>query len=67
MSSSPQQSEGREPEQPEPVQPLNRAERRAQRRGRRVTLPAAAGTRVPYAAPPAQVVVPRRAGRRGNR
>lgn len=67
MSSSPQHSEGREPEQPEPVQPLNRAERRAQRRGRRATLPGATSARAPYAAPPAQVMVPRRAGRRGNR
>ena len=66
MSPSPQHPEGRDPEHPEPAEPLNRAERRAQRRGRKAPLPPTA-TRAPHAGPPAQVVVPRRSGRRGNR
>src|SRR5690606_22185348 len=66
MSSSPQHPEGPAPENPEPAAPLNRAERRAQRRGRKAVPPPGNGP-APHAGPPAQVVVPRRAGRRGNR
>jgi hypothetical protein len=45
--------------------PLNRAERRAQRRGRKPSLPPAAG-KGPQAGHREQIV-PRRSGRRGNR
>jgi hypothetical protein len=48
-------------EQPEP---LNRAERRAQRRGKR---PVAQGGDGPVQQPRHSVVLPRRASRRGNR
>ena len=50
----------------ESAEPLNRAERRAQRRGKKAPAPPAGG-----GAPPAghheQGLVPRRSGRRGNR
>jgi hypothetical protein len=45
---------------------LNRAERRAHRRGRKPALPPTVGKGVPGGHHD-QVVVPRRAGRRGNR
>jgi hypothetical protein len=48
----------------ESPQPLNRAERRAQRRGKRQPPPDGGGPVQPQRHP---VVVPRRASRRGNR
>lgn len=55
-----------ESEQSEPARPLNRAERRAQRRGKQPPLPQA-GNHGPVTAHRTPVVVPRRSGRRGNR
>lgn len=55
-----------ESEPSEPAEPLNRAERRAQRRGKKSSVPTPEG----YGPPDRrrnQVVVPRRSGRRGNR
>jgi len=49
----------------QPAEPLNRAERRAQRRGRKPALPPPTG-KGPQAGQRGQVV-PRRSGRRGNR
>jgi hypothetical protein len=46
--------------------PQNRAERRAQRRGKKPPAPNGYGP-APFNARHDQVVVPRRAGRRGNR
>lgn len=60
---------GSQPEQhdeSEPAQPLNRAERRAQRRGKKLPQ-AQAGGHGPIANNRAPVVLPRRSGRRGNR
>jgi hypothetical protein len=51
------------PEQP--AEPRNRAERRAQRRGRKPSLPPTGNG--PVTGHHDRVVVPRRAGRRGNR
>lgn len=53
-----------EPGQPE--EPLNRAERRARRRGRKPAPPPSAG-KGSWPGHQEQVVVPRRSGRRGNR
>jgi hypothetical protein len=52
--------------EPEPAAPLNRAERRAQQRGKQLPQ-SSAGGRGPQAGYRDQVVVPRRSGRRGNR
>lgn len=53
-----------EVDQPDEAEPLNRAERRAQRRGKRPPAPGGVG---PVQQQRHQVVVPRRASRRGNR
>jgi hypothetical protein len=51
---------------PDTPEPLNRAERRAQRRGRKNT-PPPGGERVQSPGHRDAVLVPRRSGRRGNR
>lgn len=52
-------------ESAEPAEPLNRAERRAQRRGKKPPPPVNGPARQP--GHPDQVLIPRRSGRRGNR
>lgn len=51
---------------PEPAVPRNRAERRAQRRGKKPPAPPAGGGTTP-SGHREQILVPRRSGRRGNR
>jgi hypothetical protein len=53
-------------ESAEPAEPLNRAERRALRRGKKQGAPPAGGRGGPQGHHE-QVLVPRRSGRRGNR
>lgn len=59
-----QPSDPQQPSDSEHAEPLNRAERRAQRRGKRPSAPGSGG---PVQQPRHAAVVPRRASRRGNR
>jgi hypothetical protein len=62
---NPESSHEPDAESAESAEPLNRAERRAQRRGKKPPLPA--NGRGQQTGPHEPVVMPRRSGRRGNR